>query len=71
MSLGSGLSKIADKVFRIGHLGDFNDLMLMGTLAGCEMGLALAGVPHKTGGVDAAMAYLTQNRQPGALQAAE
>jgi alanine-glyoxylate transaminase/serine-glyoxylate transaminase/serine-pyruvate transaminase len=71
MSLGSGLSKIADKVFRIGHLGDFNDLMLMGTLAGCEMGLALAGVPHKKGGVDAAMAYLTGSAQAGQLKAAE
>jgi hypothetical protein len=59
MSLGSGLGKVADKVFRIGHLGDFNDLTLMGTLAGVEMGLELAGVPHKKGGVDAAMAYLT------------
>jgi alanine-glyoxylate transaminase / serine-glyoxylate transaminase / serine-pyruvate transaminase len=61
MSLGSGLGKIADKVFRIGHLGDFNDLTLMGTLAGVEMGLALADVPHKKGGVDAAMASLTEN----------
>ena len=59
MSLGSGLGKVADKVFRIGHLGDFNDLTLMGTLAGVEMGLELAGVPHKKGGVEAAMAYLT------------
>ena len=58
MSLGSGLTRLRDKVFRIGHLGYFNDLMLMGTLAGIEMGLQLAGVPHKTGGVDAAMAYL-------------
>ncbi len=58
MSLGSGLSKVADKVFRIGHLGDFNDLMLMGTLSGVEMGLGLAGVPHQRGGVDAAMRYL-------------
>jgi alanine-glyoxylate transaminase/serine-glyoxylate transaminase/serine-pyruvate transaminase len=71
MSLGSGLSKIADKVFRIGHLGDFNDLMLMGTLAGCEMGLALAGVPHKKGGADAAMAYLTGSAQARQLKAAE
>jgi alanine-glyoxylate transaminase / serine-glyoxylate transaminase / serine-pyruvate transaminase len=61
MSLGSGLGKIADKVFRIGHLGDFNDLTLMGTLAGVEMGLALAKVPHKKGGVEAAMASLTEN----------
>jgi alanine-glyoxylate transaminase/serine-glyoxylate transaminase/serine-pyruvate transaminase len=71
MSLGAGLSKVADKIFRIGHLGDFNDLMLMGTLAGCEMGLALAGVPHKKGGVDAAMAYLTGSAQAGQLKAAE
>jgi len=59
MSLGSGLGKVAGKVFRIGHLGDFNDLMLMGTLAGVEMGLELAGVPHQNGGVAAAMEYLT------------
>ena len=58
LSLGSGLSKLRDKVFRIGHLGDFNDLMLMGTLAGIEMTLDLADVPHKKGGVDAAMDYL-------------
>lgn len=58
MSLGTGLSKVAGKVFRIGHLGDFNELMLMGTLAGVEMGLALAGVPHQPGGVAAAMDYL-------------
>jgi alanine-glyoxylate transaminase/serine-glyoxylate transaminase/serine-pyruvate transaminase len=58
LSLGSGLTKLRDKVFRIGHLGDFNDLMLLGTLAGVEMGLALAGVPHKKGGVAAAMEYL-------------
>jgi alanine-glyoxylate transaminase/serine-glyoxylate transaminase/serine-pyruvate transaminase len=71
MSLGAGLTKIADKVFRIGHLGDFNDLMLMGTLAGCEMGLELAGVPHRKGGVDAAMAYLAGAHSAGRLQAAE
>jgi alanine-glyoxylate transaminase / serine-glyoxylate transaminase / serine-pyruvate transaminase len=58
MSLGNGLSKIADKVFRIGHLGDFNDLMLSGTLAGVEMGLELAGVPYMKGGVQAATDYL-------------
>ncbi len=58
MSLGSGLSKLAGKVFRIGHLGDFNDLMLMGTLCGVEMGLAIAGVPHQTGGAARAMDYL-------------
>jgi alanine-glyoxylate transaminase/serine-glyoxylate transaminase/serine-pyruvate transaminase len=55
MSLGAGLSKFAGKVFRIGHLGSFNDLMLAGTLCGVEMGLRLAGVPHKEGGVMAAM----------------
>jgi alanine-glyoxylate transaminase/serine-glyoxylate transaminase/serine-pyruvate transaminase len=55
MSLGTGLSKVKGRVFRIGHLGDFNDLTLMGTLAGVEMGLALAGVPHRAGGVQAAM----------------
>jgi alanine-glyoxylate transaminase/serine-glyoxylate transaminase/serine-pyruvate transaminase len=58
LSLGSGLSKLRDKVFRIGHLGDFNDLMLCGTLCGVEMGLALAGVPHQKGGVAAALDYL-------------
>ena len=58
MSLGSGLSKLAGRVFRIGHLGDFNDLMLMGTLSGVEMGLELAGVPHCKGGAQAAMAAL-------------
>ena len=50
MSLGNGLSKLSGKVFRIGHLGDFNDLMLMGTLTGVEMGLDLAGIPHQKGG---------------------
>ena len=58
LSLGAGLSKVAGKVFRIGHLGSFNDLMLMGTLAGVEMGLNLAGVPHSKGGAQAAMDYL-------------
>ena len=63
MSLGNGLGKVAGKVFRIGHLGDFNDLMLSGTLCGVEMGLGLAGVPHSTGGVAAAMDYLMAGRQ--------
>ena len=58
MSLGAGLSKLKGKIFRIGHLGHFNDLMLMGTLAGVEMGLHLAGVPHRAGGVQAAMDVL-------------
>ena len=59
MSLGAGLSKLATKIFRIGHLGAFNDLTLAGTLSGVEMGLRLAGVPHKEGGVMAALASLT------------
>ena len=63
MSLGTGLGKLAGRVFRIGHLGSFNDLMLAGTLSGVEMGLALAGVPHKAGGVQAAMASLTASAQ--------
>ena len=58
MSLGNGLAKLAGKVFRIGHLGDFNDLMLLGTLSGVEMGLSLANIPHQKGGVDAAMNML-------------
>lgn len=61
LSLGSGLTKLRDKVFRIGHLGDFNDLMLAGTLAGIEMGLELTGVPHKKGGVDAALDFLVHS----------
>jgi alanine-glyoxylate transaminase/serine-glyoxylate transaminase/serine-pyruvate transaminase len=60
MSLGNGLSKLAGKVFRIGHLGDFNDLMLMGTICGVEMGLDVAGVPHQAGGAAQAMAHLKQ-----------
>jgi alanine-glyoxylate transaminase/serine-glyoxylate transaminase/serine-pyruvate transaminase len=58
MSLGAGLGKLAGKVFRIGHLGHFNDLMLAGTLGGVEMGLELAGVPHNEGGATAALRYL-------------
>jgi alanine-glyoxylate transaminase/serine-glyoxylate transaminase/serine-pyruvate transaminase len=61
MSLGTGLGRLAGKVFRIGHLGDFNDLTLAGTLAGVEMGLELAGVPHKKGGVLAAFEHLTES----------
>ena len=60
MSLGMGLAKLQGKVFRIGHLGDFNDLMLMGTLSGVEMGLEVAGVPHQKGGAAAAMQYLAE-----------
>ena len=58
MSLGQGLGKLTGKVFRIGHLGYFNDLMLCGTLAGVEMGLTVAGVPHRRGGTQAALDYL-------------
>ncbi|MCU0816197.1 MAG: aminotransferase class V-fold PLP-dependent enzyme [Cypionkella sp.] len=58
ISLGNGLSKVADKVFRIGHLGDFNDLTLIGTLSGVELALRKMGVPHRAGGVDAAMTKL-------------
>jgi alanine-glyoxylate transaminase / serine-glyoxylate transaminase / serine-pyruvate transaminase len=61
MSLGQGLGKLSGRVFRIGHLGDFNALALAGTLAGVEMGLAIAGVPHRPGGVQAAMAYLVEH----------
>ena len=59
MSLGNGLGKLQGKVFRIGHLGDFNELMLAGTLAGIEMGLTLAQVPHNPGGAQAALDVLT------------
>jgi alanine-glyoxylate transaminase/serine-glyoxylate transaminase/serine-pyruvate transaminase len=59
LSLGTGLTKLAGKVFRIGHLGDINDLTLVATLAGVEMGLSLAQVPHESGGVQAAIDYLT------------
>lgn len=60
MSLGSGLGRLQRKVFRIGHLGDFNDLMLAGTLSGVEMGLALAGIRKSASGVAAALEYLTE-----------
>jgi alanine-glyoxylate transaminase/serine-glyoxylate transaminase/serine-pyruvate transaminase len=70
MSLGAGLTKLKDKVFRIGHLGDFNDLSLCGTLAGVEMGLELAQVPHKKGGVAAAMDYLAGAATAGATRMA-
>jgi len=58
MSLGTGLSTLAGQVFRIGHLGDINDLTLMGTLSGVEMGLKLAQIPHQPGGAQAAIDYL-------------
>jgi len=69
MSLGTGLGKLAGKVFRIGHLGAFNDLMLAGTLSGVEMGLRLAGVPHRGGGVLAALDYLDESAQTAAPSA--
>ena len=64
MSLGTGLGRLEGRVFRIGHLGDFNDLSLIGTLGGVEMGLVLAGVPHQPGGVSAALAYLAEAARP-------
>ncbi len=60
MSLGTGLAKLADQVFRIGHLGHFNELMLTGTLCGVEMGLTLAQTPFKPGGIVAALDYLSE-----------
>ncbi len=69
VSLGNGLSKVADRVFRIGHLGDFNDAMLLGTLSAVELGLRKAGVPHQPEGVKAAMAAL--NTDAGKALAAE
>lgn len=63
MSLGSGLSKVAGKVFRIGHLGECNELTLLAALTGVEMGLSVAGIPHRSGGVDAAMKFLEQRPQ--------
>ncbi len=61
MSLGNGLGMLKDRVFRIGHLGDFGDLQLLGTLGGVEMGLRAAGVPHQPGGVQAAIDFLAGN----------
>ena len=69
MSLGQGLGKMSGKVFRIGHLGDFNDLMLMGTLSGVEMGFEVAGVPHAKGGAQAALDYLAECAKKPALRA--
>jgi alanine-glyoxylate transaminase/serine-glyoxylate transaminase/serine-pyruvate transaminase len=71
ISYGTGLGRIAGKVFRIGHLGDVNDLMILGALAGTEMALALARVPHKKGGVQAAMDYLVAEAARPARAAAE
>jgi alanine-glyoxylate transaminase/serine-glyoxylate transaminase/serine-pyruvate transaminase len=71
ISYGMGLGKIAGKVFRIGHLGDTNDGTIIGALAATEMSLALAGIPHKKGGVQAAMDYLVSEAQKPARSAAE
>ena len=70
MSLGQGLGKLAGRIFRIGHLGYFNDLMLCGTLAGVEMGLELAAVPCRKGGAQAAMDYLAETAAAGLARAA-
>jgi alanine-glyoxylate transaminase/serine-glyoxylate transaminase/serine-pyruvate transaminase len=66
LSLGNGLGPLNDRVFRIGHLGDFHDLMVTGTLSGVEMGLSARGVPHRMGGVQAAIASLQGNAGPAA-----
>ena len=60
MSLGTGLNKVKGKVFRIGHMGDLNDLMLAGTLAGVEMGLKQSGIPFKRGGIMTALDFLSK-----------
>ena len=70
MSLGQGLGKLSGKIFRIGHLGWFNDLMLCGTLSGVEMGLAAAGVPHRKGGAQAALDYLAMTPAAAIARAA-
>ncbi len=70
MSLGNGLGPLAGNVFRIGHVGAFHDLMVTGTLSGVEIGLKARGIPHRSGGVEAAMSYLAGNAGPVA-QAAE
>jgi alanine-glyoxylate transaminase/serine-glyoxylate transaminase/serine-pyruvate transaminase len=67
LSLGTGLGRLAGGVFRVGHLGDFNDLTLAGTLAGVEMGLVLGGVPIVREGVRAALDFLTESKRPSAL----
>jgi alanine-glyoxylate transaminase/serine-glyoxylate transaminase/serine-pyruvate transaminase len=69
MSLGTGLAKLGGKVFRIGHLGHFNHLMLTGTLSGVEMGLKLAKVPYKPGGINAALEHLVASHQRAAVEA--
>lgn len=70
MSLGTGLNKLAGKAFRIAHLGDTNDLTVLGALTGVEIGLELAGVPHRKGGVQAAMAFIADSAKPQVAKAA-
>ena len=70
MSLGTGLNKLAGKAFRIAHLGDTNELTVLGALTGVEMALDVAGVPHKKGGVQAAMAYIAESAKPVSAKAA-
>jgi len=70
MSLGNGLGPLADKVFRIGHLGDFSDLMVTGTLTGVEIGMKATGIPYRPGGIEAAIAVLAGNSAPEALRTA-
>jgi alanine-glyoxylate transaminase/serine-glyoxylate transaminase/serine-pyruvate transaminase len=71
VSLGAGLSKLADKIFRIGHIGDTNDLTILAALAGVEMSLGLAEIPHKKGGVQAAMDYFASAANGTMAAAAE
>jgi alanine-glyoxylate transaminase/serine-glyoxylate transaminase/serine-pyruvate transaminase len=71
ISYGSSFGPFAGRYFRIGHLGDLNDTMLMGALAATEMTLSLARIPHKKGGVQAAMDYLVSAQSGAAKQAAE
>jgi alanine-glyoxylate transaminase/serine-glyoxylate transaminase/serine-pyruvate transaminase len=69
MSLGTGLGKVKGRMFRIGHLGDCNDLTLIAAVSGCEMGLKLCGVPLASSGVQAAMDFFSSHPQRQALQA--
>jgi alanine-glyoxylate transaminase/serine-glyoxylate transaminase/serine-pyruvate transaminase len=70
MSLGAGLNRLAGKAFRIGHLGDTNELTIVGALAGVEMALEIAGIPHKKGGVAAAMSYIAESAKTATQKAA-
>jgi alanine-glyoxylate transaminase/serine-glyoxylate transaminase/serine-pyruvate transaminase len=70
MSLGAGLNRLSGKAFRIGHLGDTNELTILGALTGVEMGFELAGVPYKQGGIAAAMSYIAETAEPAKAVAA-